>query len=289
MTVNPTDKFLVNRSGSSFHVEQKDLMAQLEDDDLLLVNRSSKSYKITGAEFKGSLSSPPSIQSVTLMEDDAPDGPAGQIETDVITSVDVPATATTFLGRTGSIGLGSWDVSNHDNPKPGSGSIPKWSDGANQYNGTVGEVPSSASANAYACHIYKLNTPAAVSFVKYTNVVTDAMWLVFHSADGNTWTLDKGATNASAEVGIPGAGDTRVAGSGAYLYWLVSRIETSAWEAYKDSASITNTIPKNYGVDQAVVLTDLVFASNKDLDIFKLEIPSIKATLPRLAQLVKLM
>ena len=45
-------------------------MAQLEDDDLLLVNRNSKSYKITGAEFKGSLSSPPIIQSVTLTEDD---------------------------------------------------------------------------------------------------------------------------------------------------------------------------------------------------------------------------
>ena len=73
MTVNPTDKFLVNRSGSSYHVDQQDLMAQLEDDDLLLVNRNSKSYKITGAEFKDSLSSPPIIQSVTLTEDD----PAG--------------------------------------------------------------------------------------------------------------------------------------------------------------------------------------------------------------------
>ena len=73
MTVNPTDKFLVNRSGSSYNVEQQNLMAQLQDDDLLLVNRNSKSYKITGAEFKDSLSSPPIIQSVTLTEDD----PAG--------------------------------------------------------------------------------------------------------------------------------------------------------------------------------------------------------------------
>ena len=73
MTVDPTDKFLVNRSGSSYHVDQQDLMAQLEDDDLLLVNRNFKSYKITGAEFKGSLSSPPIIQSVTLTEDD-PEG-----------------------------------------------------------------------------------------------------------------------------------------------------------------------------------------------------------------------
>ena len=73
MTVNPTDKFLVNRDGYSYNVDQQDLMAQLEDDDLLLVNRNSKSYKITGAEFKDSLSSPPIIQSVTLTEDD----PAG--------------------------------------------------------------------------------------------------------------------------------------------------------------------------------------------------------------------
>ena len=85
MTVDPTDKFLVNRSGSSYHVEQQDLMAQLEDDDLLLVNRNSKSYKITGAEFKGSLSSSPVIQSVTLTEDD-PDG-------DRFTSQDFTTTA----------------------------------------------------------------------------------------------------------------------------------------------------------------------------------------------------
>ena len=71
MTVNPTDKFLVNRDGSSYNVDQQDLMAQLEDDDLLLVNRNSKSYKITGAEFKDSLSSPPIIQSVTLVQDES--------------------------------------------------------------------------------------------------------------------------------------------------------------------------------------------------------------------------
>ena len=131
MTVDPTDKFLVNRSGSSYHVDQQDLMAQLEDDDLLLVNRNSKSYKITGAEFKDSLSSPPIIQSVTLTEDD----PAGarftsqdftttavmldngtpastksirgwvegslteKIETDTITAVDIPATPTSYSVR----------------------------------------------------------------------------------------------------------------------------------------------------------------------------------------------
>ena len=74
MTVNPTDKFLVNRSGSSYNVEQQNLMAQLQDDDLLLVNRNSTSpTKSLERNSKDSLSSPPIIQSVTLTEDD----PAG--------------------------------------------------------------------------------------------------------------------------------------------------------------------------------------------------------------------
>ena len=50
-----SDKFLVNRSDKSYQVTKDNLMAQLQDDDLLLVNRSSKSYKITGKEFKDSL------------------------------------------------------------------------------------------------------------------------------------------------------------------------------------------------------------------------------------------
>ena len=47
-----SDKFLVNRSDKSYQVTKDNLMAQLQDDDLLLVNRSSNSYKITGKEFK---------------------------------------------------------------------------------------------------------------------------------------------------------------------------------------------------------------------------------------------
>ena len=70
MTVNPTDKFIVNRSGNSFQVEQQTLMAKLQDDDLLLVNRSSKSYKITGAELKGSIGTAPEIDRIALTEDD---------------------------------------------------------------------------------------------------------------------------------------------------------------------------------------------------------------------------
>ena len=61
MTVNDTDKFLVNRSGSSYHLEAQNLMAELQDDDLMLVNRSGKSYKATGAEIKESLKPPATV------------------------------------------------------------------------------------------------------------------------------------------------------------------------------------------------------------------------------------
>ena len=73
MTVNDTDKFLVNRSGSSYHLEAQNLMAELQDDDLMLVNRNSKSYKVTGAEIKNSLKPKvaPVIGSVALTEQNA--------------------------------------------------------------------------------------------------------------------------------------------------------------------------------------------------------------------------
>ena len=61
MSINETDKFIVNRSNSSFYVEQKNLMASLQDTDLMLVNRSDNSYKITGAELKESLTTPQEI------------------------------------------------------------------------------------------------------------------------------------------------------------------------------------------------------------------------------------
>ena len=74
MTVNDTDKFLVNRSGSSYHVEAQNLMATLQDTDLLLVNRSNKSYKVTWGELKDSLGPPetgPIIESVVVTEVDS--------------------------------------------------------------------------------------------------------------------------------------------------------------------------------------------------------------------------
>ena len=55
MTVNNTDTFLVERSGTSYKVEAQNLMADLQDTDLMLVERSGTSYKATGADIKGSL------------------------------------------------------------------------------------------------------------------------------------------------------------------------------------------------------------------------------------------
>ena len=72
MSIQDTDKFLVNRDGSSYHLEAQNLMAELQDDDLMLVNRAGISpIKTTGAEIKASLKpaiAPPIIRSVDLME-----------------------------------------------------------------------------------------------------------------------------------------------------------------------------------------------------------------------------
>lgn len=64
MTVKDGDKFLVNRSSQSFHLNAED-MSKLRDDDLLIVSRGGQAYKATGADIKGSLQpvsvSPPAV------------------------------------------------------------------------------------------------------------------------------------------------------------------------------------------------------------------------------------
>ena len=55
MTIQDTDKFLVNRSGTSHQLNSYDLMSNLQDTDLMLVNRAGQSYKVTGAEVKAEL------------------------------------------------------------------------------------------------------------------------------------------------------------------------------------------------------------------------------------------
>ena len=72
MSLNDTDKFLVNRTGSSYNLEAQNLMAELLDDDLMLVNRDGVSYKATGAEIKESLDNavPVTIETVDVSEVD---------------------------------------------------------------------------------------------------------------------------------------------------------------------------------------------------------------------------
>jgi len=55
MTVNNTDLFLVERSGTSYKLEAQNLVAELQDTDLMLVERSGTSYKATGSVIKDSL------------------------------------------------------------------------------------------------------------------------------------------------------------------------------------------------------------------------------------------
>ena len=94
MTIANTDKILVNRAGSSYHVEAQNfndkaqasdillvnragqsykcsraaLDAKLLDTDILMINRGGISYKVTGAEFKTLLTVAPDIASVTVTE-----------------------------------------------------------------------------------------------------------------------------------------------------------------------------------------------------------------------------
>lgn len=57
MTVNNTDTFLVERSGTSYKLQAQNLMADLQDTDLMLVERNGTSYKATGSDIKNSLGS----------------------------------------------------------------------------------------------------------------------------------------------------------------------------------------------------------------------------------------
>ncbi len=51
--VQSSDLFLVERSNTSYKLTKSDLDSDLNDTDLILVERSGTSYKVTGADFKG--------------------------------------------------------------------------------------------------------------------------------------------------------------------------------------------------------------------------------------------
>ena len=76
MTLQDTDKFLVERSNTSSTLQKDQIMAELLDTDLMLVSRSGVPFKATGLEIKDSLGPPlnaPIIDTVALSEVD-PEG-----------------------------------------------------------------------------------------------------------------------------------------------------------------------------------------------------------------------
>ena len=64
MSINDTDQFLVNRSNVTYTVPTSELMAELLDDDLMLVNRGNQTCRVfesTGKEVKDSLNPSPAL------------------------------------------------------------------------------------------------------------------------------------------------------------------------------------------------------------------------------------
>ena len=51
MPLEGSDELLVNRSGTTYTLEQQNLMAEIQGDDLLLVNRSGATYTATGQDL----------------------------------------------------------------------------------------------------------------------------------------------------------------------------------------------------------------------------------------------
>ena len=51
MAFENNDELLVNRSGTTYTVNQENLMAEIQGNDLLLVNRSGTTYTATGQEL----------------------------------------------------------------------------------------------------------------------------------------------------------------------------------------------------------------------------------------------
>ena len=68
-TVNPNDKFAVNRDNKVYSVDQSTIMASLEFTDYLAVNRDDVTYKITGEEFISSVLDPLELSPVVTIID----------------------------------------------------------------------------------------------------------------------------------------------------------------------------------------------------------------------------
>ena len=52
MTINSTDRFLVNRNNTSHYISAENAMSTIQDSDLFLINRGNQSYKVTAAQIR---------------------------------------------------------------------------------------------------------------------------------------------------------------------------------------------------------------------------------------------
>ena len=267
--VQDTDKFLVNRSGSSFQVDASELMAEIQDDDLMLVNRAGVSYKVTGLEVKDSLGpkeEAPSMTGATL----AGTGPSfsGQTYTTTLENYNpgVPEADKTMLAKV----TGALSVVGETSPITGTATGP------------------SKTIRMWRSSSLPANLQAILDGSVGTEVfggedVTDELLIVVNQssavAGNNVW-----QTNGTATLGLDngtGAGDgfydaagTRLGGSGAYgaSEWTSFEFGGTIDEAYRIPLTVGYTVFRlratgtigtpTFGPNQvALTLTD-----RKDLD-----------------------
>ena len=66
--LNDTDLLLVNRNETAATIQSSELMASLEETDYMLVNRNEQTYKITGADLIDSLIDPLELSPVVAYD-----------------------------------------------------------------------------------------------------------------------------------------------------------------------------------------------------------------------------
>ena len=218
MTVNDTDKFLVNRSGSSYHLEAQNLMAELQDDDLMLVNRSGKSYKATGAEIKGSLKPPATVIKPQIIIPTDGAGITSILETDVIISIaDLTSDSKKYAGRATNA-ITNWDCSSR--PVVSDVPIPSWDSLSSTYSGEAGTPPS--ISGDFSTYYFKFDYAAQPSFVNFAGGDFNRIFIVFYSDDGINWTFDQDSTDLGGIHGIPQYPALLVQANSKHKYWLCS-------------------------------------------------------------------
>ena len=252
MTVNDTDKFLVNRSGSSYHLEAQNLMAELQDDDLMLVNRSGKSYKATGAEIKGSLKPPAEVIKPQIM---APANGAGSTyspESNTITSVTLDTLSGGYEIKKGDKSL------NYNGHETAIYNPTTWDSATFIENATIGVRPTDGTSAREL--IYKLPRPEAyVPFVRYAGSLgPEFKFAIWGSDDGVNYVY----LNTSLGIQSPPWSEFN-SGSIPYQYFVLRQ-----WNSASNPEA---SVSSNYGISTDIPESyNLYLAGEKDLDTFKI-------------------